>query len=99
MTIPSHFLRGSLITLKRKCGSPGCRCAGENGIPHESPAFSCTISGKSHIITLQPDEVLLVSDALARYALEKNRLEHACEKGVAWIRAKVDARRDARKAR
>jgi hypothetical protein len=31
-------LRGSLITLRRKCGRPGCRCA--RGALHETPALS-----------------------------------------------------------
>lgn len=95
----SPLLRGSLITLRRKCGKPGCRCAGKNGIPHESPALSCTIGGKSHVITLTPAEVPEVRAALDRYLREQEHLERGCEDGIAWLRAQVDARRDKRRAR
>lgn len=87
------FLRGSLITLKRKCGNPDCRCAGKDGIPHESPALSCTIGGKSHVITLKTHEVELVRAALDRYQSELDRLENACKEGISFLRAQVDARR------
>lgn len=87
------FLRGSLITLKRKCGNPDCKCAGKDGIPHESPALSCTIGGKSHVITLKAPEVELVRAALDRYQTEIDRLEGACKDGIAFLRTQVDARR------
>jgi hypothetical protein len=96
-TIP--LLRGSLITLRRTCGKPGCRCAGKKGIPHESPALSCTIGGTSHVITLTPTEVPEVRAALERYLREQGRLERGCEDGIAWLRAQGDARRDKRRAR
>jgi len=97
MPPPTHLLlRGSLITLKRKCGKPGCRCAGKQGIPHESPALSCRIGAKSHVITLTADEVPKVEAALRLYHQEQERLESACEAGIAWLRERVDARRSPR---
>ena len=91
-----RLLRGSLITLRRKCGKPGCRCAGKLGIPHESPALSCSIGGKSHVITLAAEEVSQVEAALRHYHQEQERLELACEAGIAWLRERVDARRSPR---
>ena len=87
------MLRGSLITLRRRCGRPSCRCAGKDGQPQESPALSCTIGGKSHIITLSSEEVKVVSEALDRNRQEQVRLEDACVAGIAWLRKRVDARR------
>ena len=87
------LLRGTLIVLRRKCGKPGCRCAGKDGVRHESPALSCTIGGKSHIITLTNAEVPLIKAALDRYRHEQDLLETACVKGIAWLRARVNARR------
>jgi hypothetical protein len=92
------LLRGSLITLRRRCGKPNCRCAGKNGVPHESPALSCAIGGKSHIITLTEQEVPQVRQALRRYHDEQQRLEACCADGIAWLRAQVDARRARRQA-
>lgn len=90
------LLRGSLIVLRRRCGKRGCRCAGKNGLLHESSALSCTIGGKSHIITLTPAEVTMVTVALDRYHREQERLEAACAEGMVWLRARVDARRSRR---
>lgn len=93
----SPLLRGSLITLRRRCGKEGCRCFGKNGILHESPALSCTIGGKSHVITLAIDDVSKVTEALERYRGACERLERDCEDGIAWLRAQVDARRSKRR--
>jgi hypothetical protein len=93
-----RYLRGSLITLRRRCGKPGCRCAGKDGIPHESPALSCTIDGKSHVITLAPADVPLVVAALGAYHAEQDRLEKACSDGMRWLRERVDQRRTKRPA-
>lgn len=88
-----RYLRGSLITLRRRCGKPSCRCAGKNGVPHESPALSCTIDGKSHVITLASADVPLVAAALRDYHAEQDRLEKACVEGIKWLRERVDQRR------
>jgi len=90
---PTVLLRGSLIVLRRKCGKPGCQCAGKDGVRHESPALSCSIGGKSHIITLTNAEVPLIKAALDRYRHEQDLLEAACVKGIAWLRVRVNARR------
>ena len=93
-----RYLRGSLITLRRRCGKPGCRCAGKDGVPHESPALSCAIDGKSHVITLAPTDVPLVTAALRDYHAEQKRLEKACSDGIRWLRSRVDQRRAQRSA-
>ena len=59
-----RLLRGSLITIRRKCGKPGCRCA--DGEPHESPALSVSLAGRSVTVSLRPAEVPAVRAALAR---------------------------------
>jgi hypothetical protein len=93
-----RYLRGSLITLRRRCGKPGCRCAGKGGIPHESPVISCAIDGKSHVITRVPADVPLVAAALRSYHAEQARLEKACSDGIGWLRGRVDQRRAKRSA-
>lgn len=96
MPSSKHFLRGSLITLRRRCGKAGCRCAGKDGTLHESPALSCTIGGKSHMMTLVAADLAVVEEALQNYTDEQERLEEACVQGVAWLRARVDKRRSQR---
>lgn len=52
---PPRVLPGSLITLRRKCGKAACRCA--TGAPHESPALSYSVAGRTKMLTLTAEEV------------------------------------------
>ncbi|MDA8302603.1 MAG: hypothetical protein M0005_13945 [Actinomycetota bacterium] len=60
-----RVLPGTLITLRRRCGKPTCRCA--RGAPHETPALSYSVGGRSKMLTLRPEEVKLVGAAVGRY--------------------------------
>ena len=85
------ILRGSLIAFKRKCGKPTCRCA--KGEPHESPALSCTINGKSYTITLTKEDVPVVRTALARFEKRHAALEQACKDGLNRLQSMIKERR------
>lgn len=79
-------LRGSLITVRRRCGKPRCRCV--DGIAlHESPALSVSVSGRSVTVSLRAGEVAAVRAALARYQAARNALEEQAAAGVAALRA------------
>lgn len=82
-----ELLRGSVITLRRKCGKPNCRCA--DGEPHETPALSYSEGGRTKTVTLRADEVAAVEAALARYEAARQQLE---EQALAGIRALADRR-------
>ena len=58
-------LPGTLITLRRRCGKPTCRCA--TGALHETPALSYSLGGRSKMLTLRPEEVKAVGAAVGRY--------------------------------
>ena len=60
-----RVLPGTLITLRRRCGKPTCRCV--RGAPHETPALSYSVGGRSKMLTLRPEEVKLVGAAVGRY--------------------------------
>ena len=60
-----RVLPGTLITLRRRCGKPGCRCV--EGAPHETPALSYSVGGRSKMLTLRPEEVKAVRAAVGRY--------------------------------
>lgn len=86
---PNRFprmLRGTLITMRRKCGKPTCRCA--TGELHEGPALSVSVSGKSITITLQPADVPLVEAALERYRVKQDSLKEQATAGVLELRAR-----------
>jgi hypothetical protein len=90
---PNRFplmLRGTLITMRRKCGKPTCRC--QQGQLHEGPALSVSVSGKSITITLQPADVPLVEAALERYRVKQESLKKHATAGVAALRARKASR-------
>jgi uncharacterized protein DUF6788 len=76
-------LRGSLITLKRKCGRPRCRCA--QGDLHETPALSLNVGGKTTIVTLRPKEIPEIRAALERYHEARARLDQQVRAAVALL--------------
>ena len=80
-------LPGSLITLRRKCGKASCRCA--PGDPHESPALSYSVAGRTKMLTLRPVEV----PAVARYRKSVNDLEVEARDELEALVARVQARR------
>lgn len=85
-----RVLRGSLITMRRKCGKPTCRCAA--GELHEGPALSVSVSGKSITITLAPAEVPLVKAALERYRIKQDGLKEQATAGISALRARKASR-------
>jgi hypothetical protein len=79
--------------MRRRCGKAKCRCAGKDGILHESPALSCNVGGRSYSVTLMPEDIPLVKAALKRHRDEQERLATDCLKGVRWLQDRVKARR------
>ena len=87
-----ELLRGSLITLRRRCGKPNCRCAG--GEPHESPALSFSHQGRTKTVTLREDDLDEVAAALERYRLAREKLEQDAQAGIETLRVWAAARRE-----
>ena len=85
-----RMLRGTLITMRRKCGKPTCRCAA--GDLHEGPALSVSLQGKSITITLAPGEVPQVEAALERYRLKQDGLKEQATAGVVALRSRKTRR-------
>lgn len=86
-----RVLPGSLITLRRKCGKAGCRCA--TGAPHETPALSYSVAGRTKMLTLTAEEVPAVAAAVARYRGAVNKLEAEARAELDALVARVHARR------
>lgn len=74
------LLRGSLITLKRKCGKPTCSCA--DGEMHTTPALSYSVKGKTHILTLRSSDVPTIRQALNNYKVAAAELEKKAISGI-----------------
>lgn len=87
----ARVLPGSLITLRRKCGKANCRCA--TGTPHESPALSYSVAGRTRILTLAAEEVAEVAAAVGRYRRMVTELEAEARGELDALVARVAARR------
>lgn len=81
-----RLVRGSLITLRRRCGKPNCHCA--NGAAHETPALSYSVEGRTRTVTLRAEDLPVVAAALERYAAARQRLEDEALAGIEALRAR-----------
>ncbi|CAN5495468.1 hypothetical protein BH23ACT3_BH23ACT3_22160 [soil metagenome] len=90
-----RVLPGSLITLRRKCGKATCRCV--TGTPHESPALSYSVGGRTKILTLSDEEVPAVEAAVARYRQTVTALQVEAGNELDGLVARVQARRARRR--
>lgn len=77
---PASLVRGSLITLRRKCGTSTCSCA--KGKLHETPALSYSISGSTKMLTLRAQDMREVRAALMRYQNAAQALERQVRAGI-----------------
>jgi len=68
-----ELLRGSLITLRRRCGKKNCHCHRDQ--PHETPAVSYSQDGKTRILTLPEELVPFARAAVQRYQRARAALE------------------------
>jgi len=88
------LLRGSLITLRRKCGKPSCHCAKD--APHETPALSISVRNVTQIVTLRREDLAQVRKALRRYQQALAELDRTALSGITLLRR---LRRSAGRAR
>jgi hypothetical protein len=87
-------LRGTLFTLRRRCGKPNCRCA--TGPAHESPALAYPQAGRTKTITLAAADLEEVRSALERYDTAKAALDTQADEGLGVLRARLVERRRSR---
>ncbi|MGH9223839.1 MAG: DUF6788 family protein [Acidimicrobiales bacterium] len=92
---PEPFMvRGTLFTLRRRCGKPSCHCANESG--HESPALAYPEGGRTKTMTLSAADVEEVRAGLDRYNAARAELDAGADAGVAVLRARLAQRRPPR---
>ena len=80
VAVSGVLLRGSLITLKRKCGKPTCSCV--DGEMHTTPALSYSVKGKTRILTLRSCDVPTIKRALMNYRRAVAELENKALSGI-----------------
>jgi len=78
------FLRGSVVTNRRRCGKPTCRCATSEDL-HETIVLSYSDGGRTHFLSLPKSEVAAVRVAAERYRRAKAKLEAQANAGLAQL--------------
>lgn len=90
-------VRGSLVTLRRRCGKPSCQCARHE--PHATPALSYSVGGSTKMLTLRPEDLPKVKAALGRYRKARAELNQRALHGLTALRAHIAHQRAGRRAR
>ena len=90
---PPRLVRGSLVTLRRRCGKPSCYCA--DGVElHANPALTYSQDGKTRIVALREADVPAVAAAVERYRQRRERLDEQATDGIEALRTWVAHRRE-----
>lgn len=89
-----QMLRGSLVTLRRRCGKPSCRCADGEQL-HEAPALSYSQDGRTRMLTLADADVPAATAALGRYRAARSELEGKANAGLVALASQIAADRAA----
>ena len=81
------MLRGTVVTHRRRCGKPNCRCASGEAL-HESMVLSYSEANRTRFVMLRADEVDAVRAATERFRAAKAQLDERAEEGLAQWRAR-----------
>jgi hypothetical protein len=90
-----RMIRGSVVTHRRRCGKPTCRCAAGEAL-HESTVLSYSEGGRTRFVMLPAAEVAAVRAAVERYAAARATLDAQAESGRAALIARLAAARGKR---
>lgn len=89
------MIRGSVVTHRRKCGKPTCRCADGQRL-HETTVLSYSEASRTRLLTLPAAEIAPVRAAVQRYRAALATLEADGEAGRAALIARLTGRGTAR---
>ena len=82
------MVRGTVVTHRRRCGKPTCRCAaGEN--LHESVVLSYSEAGRTRFLMLPDVEVEAVRAATERFRQARALLDEEANAGLAVLAARL----------
>jgi len=88
----SRVVRGSVVTHRRRCGKPNCRCADGETL-HEATVLSYSERGRTRFVMLPAAEVPAVRAAADRYRTAQAKLEAEGEAGREALIARLAAGR------
>ena len=85
------MVRGTVLTHRRRCGKPNCRCADGQAL-HESVVLSYSQGSRTKFLMLPATEVAAVRAATERFRAAKARLEEQGNAGLAELQARLHPR-------
>lgn len=85
-----RLVRGSVVTHRRRCGKPNCRCADGEAL-HESTVLSYSEGGRTRLLRLPAEQVASVRAATQRYRARRQRLEADGQAGRQTLVARFGA--------
>jgi len=100
-TASGAMVRGTVVTHRRRCGKPSCRCA-SGEVLHESVVLSYSAQNRTRFVMLRAEEIEPVRAATQRYRESKAALEARAEAGLGALiaaHAKERATPSARRTR
>ena len=87
-TADPGMIRGSVVTQRRKCGKPSCRCAAGETL-HETTVLSYCDAGRTRLLRLPPSQIAAVQAATERYRAALGAVEAQGEAGRAALIARL----------
>lgn len=75
------MLRGTVVTHRRRCGKPSCRCASGEAL-HEQVLLSYSLKSRARSVTLPEELIEPVRQATERYRQARRRLEQQGNAGL-----------------
>lgn len=85
------MLRGTVVTHRRRCGKPNCRCA-DGEVLHERVVLSYSEASRTRFVTLPKEVVEPVRLATARYRRARTRLETEGNSGLKALMSSLSSR-------
>jgi hypothetical protein len=84
-------VRGTVVTHRRRCGKPNCRCATDDAL-HEQVILSYSLESRARSVTLPEELVEPVRQATQRYRQERQRLEAQGNAGLETLLGRLRRR-------
>jgi len=85
------MMRGTVVTHRRRCGKPNCRCAAGEEL-HEQVILTYSKESRSRSVTLPGELIAPVSKATERYRKARQNLEAEANSGLETLVSRLGRR-------
>jgi hypothetical protein len=85
------MLRGTVVTHRRRCGKPRCRCAGGEAL-HEEVVLTYSLHSRARSVRLPQELIEPVRAATTRYRQAREQLEARGNSGLETLVGRLKRR-------